>query len=162
MTITKSTAAGLAGSALILAALGVMLFAFHLPITGYTQLVMVIIYCGTILFRLSRFGKLLPARVGLKPFFSEGFRTFIVMTLVIVLFTFIYYKFNTGIMEAGIEENNALIKQQGDHTPDEIAANSAKLRSIFMPMMLSLTTILFLIIGSVTSLAAAMLFNKKS
>ena len=160
--MTRSTATGLTGSALILVGLVLMLYVFHQSITGYTQLVTVIIYSGTIIYSLYKFGQALPGKVGFKAFFSEGFKTFIVMTLVIVIFTFIYYKMNPGIMEAGIKENDAILLKEGNYTQPEIEANSDKLRSIFMPMMLSLTTILFLIIGSVVSLASAVLFNKKS
>ncbi len=162
MAISPSTKTGLAGSALILAAMALLIFGLHKPITGITQLVVILIYCFFILFSIYRFSKTLERKAGFKAFFSEGFKTFIVMILTIVVFTFIYYKTHPGIMETGIADNKQLLIADGNYTLTEIEANSEKLRSIFMPMMLSVTTILLLIVGAIMSLVGAVSFNKKS
>lgn len=85
------------------------------------------------------------------------------MALMLIIFTFIYYRFNTAILEQGIAENKTLLLAEGNHTPQEIEANSDKLRSIFMPMMLSITTIILLLVGTLVSVVTgAVLKNNKA
>ena len=84
------------------------------------------------------------------------------MAFMLIIFTFIYYRYNTSVLEQGIAENKTLLLAEGNHTPQEIDANSDKLRSIFMPLMLSITTIILLLVGCIVSVVTgAILKNKK-
>jgi hypothetical protein len=51
-----------------------------------------------------------------------------------------------------ISSNEELVLQMGDKTPAEISENSTKLRSIFMPMTISLITVTYLFFGAITTL----------
>jgi hypothetical protein len=73
-----------------------------------------------------------------------------------VVYTGVFYKFNPSILEGVIAKNEALILQAGDKTPAEITENSAKLRSIFMPMTISLTTVTYLLFGAITTLIGSL------
>lgn len=97
----------------------------------------------------------------IKSLFSEGFKAFIVVTLVTTFFTFIFYKLNPQICEIGIAENNLLIMKQGNKTPAEIAENSEQFRSIFIPMMLATNIFIHLVIGAITSMICAGIFSKR-
>jgi hypothetical protein len=97
----------------------------------------------------------------LKAYFSEGFKAFMVIALLMAVYTFIFYKLNPQIVEKGIAENNVLIRTQGNKTDAEIHENANKLRSIFMPMMLMLNTIKFLFLGSLISLTIGGLLSQK-
>ncbi len=97
-----------------------------------------------------------------KSFFSTGFKTFIVVTLLMVLYTFIFFKFNTAYRDAGIAENNAMLLKDGNHTPAEIESNANQLKQIFMPVMVGITTFKYLILGSlVTAIASGFLSRKQ-
>ncbi len=97
----------------------------------------------------------------IKSLFSEGFKAFIVVTLVTTFFTYIFYKINPQICETGIAENNLLIMKQGNKTPAEIAENSQQFRAIFIPMMLATNIFIHLLIGAVTSMFCAGIFSKR-
>lgn len=97
----------------------------------------------------------------IKSLFSEGFKAFIIVTLVTTFFTFIFYKLNPQICEMGIAENNLLIMKQGNKTPAEIAENSEQFRSIFIPMMLATNIFIHLVIGAITSMICAGIFSKR-
>ena len=71
-----------------------------------------------------------------KDYFSEGFKTFIVITLFMIIFTFVFYKLNPQIIEKVIQDNNQMILKEGNRTNDEINANAAELRKNAMPMLL--------------------------
>lgn len=113
-----------------------------------------------IILSITSFAKENPG-LGTKAYFSQGFKTFIVFTLLMVAFTFVYYSYDHTIMEAGIKENALLQKQEGNRTNQEIENNSAQIRKIFMPVMLSVTTIILLFLGALTSLLTAVFAKNK-
>ena len=79
-----------------------------------------------------------------------------------VLYTFIFFKFNTAYRDAGIAENNAMLLKEGNHTPAEIESNANQLKQIFMPVMVGITTFKYLILGAlVTAIASGFLSRKK-
>lgn len=78
------------------------------------------------------------------------------MTLIIVLYKAIFYKLNPQILEEVIKQTEATVAKQGDKTPAEIAVNSEKLRSIFMPMTISLTTVTYLAFGAISTVIAGL------
>lgn len=96
-----------------------------------------------------------------KKYFSTGFKTFIVVTLLMVLYTFIFFMFNTAYRDAGIAENNAMLLKEGNHTPAEIESNAKQLKQIFMPVMVGIATFKYLILGAmVTAIASGFLSRK--
>jgi hypothetical protein len=78
-----------------------------------------------------------------------------------VLYTFVFYRFNPQILENGIIENNILVAKEGNHTAAEIEVNANKLRNIFMPMMLFLTTVKFIFLGALVTAVTAGFFSQK-
>ena len=162
MRYNFSTKLGIMGGITIVATICVLIYLLKIPYTGGPQGIALSIYVAFTFFSVYSFCKKSPESRGLKVFFSQGFKTFIIMTLFIVLFTFIFYKFNDSYLENGIIANSQLIRDQGNHTEAEIIENNQKLRNIFMPMMLSFTTIILLILGSVSSVVAAAIFKKSN
>jgi hypothetical protein len=79
-----------------------------------------------------------------------------------VIFTYIFYKFNTQYRDNGIAENNKLLLQEGNHTPAEIENNALQLKKIFMPMMLGINTFKYLILGVLVTVVGAGFLSKKN
>ncbi len=161
MQNTKSKTYGILGGLIIIANVLLMAYVWKMPMTGFPQMVALILYIVIIILSLLSFYRDVKTTVGLKAYFSEGFKTFAVMAFLLLIFTFIYYKLNTGILEKGITDNDKLLLAEGNHTPQEIEENSGKLRSIFMPMMLSITTITLLITGCVVSLVTGAILKNR-
>lgn len=129
-------------------------YIMKLPANGKNQYIILIVFIAGILWSLISFKLNGPPTLTIKNYFSEGFKTFIVVTLFMAVFTFIFYKLNPQIMENGILENNALILKDGNKTPAEINENADKMRSIFIPMMLAINTIKYLLLGTLISIIA--------
>ena len=158
----NATYKGLA-TGIVMIALSVIFFYFLLlPVTGNNQMVILLIFIVGILWSLISFKVKAPATSRFKDYFSEGFKTFVVVALLMAVFTFVFYKLNPQILENTIKENNILVLKEGDHTPAEINANSDKLRSIFMPMMLAINTIKYLLLGSLVSIITAGFLSQKN
>jgi hypothetical protein len=134
---------------------------FHLPENGNSQYLILLIYTLGMLWVMdSARKKIVTGKFG--SYFQEGFRGFIVCTLIMVIYTYFFYRFNPDILEAGIRINNQLILAEGNKTPAEIQANSEKIRDLFMPMMISLNTIKFLFLGAMISTLLAVFFSQKA
>lgn len=145
---------------MILAAV-VLFYGFKFPANGYSQLVVMAIFVAGIFWSLLSLKKKATAGLKFKDYFSQGFRTFIVITLLMVIYTAVFYKLNPQILEGVIKENEALVLKGGNKTAAEIKANSDSLRSIFMPMTISVTTIIYLALGSFVSLVGGLILSKK-
>ena len=135
-------------------------YVLKMPVNQKEQYALFSVYIAGIIWSLYEFRQT-AADKNFKSFFSTGFKTFIVATLLMVLYTFIFFKFNTDYREAGIAENNALLLQQGNHTPAEIETNANQLRQIFMPVMIGITTFKYLILGALVTAIAAAFFSRK-
>jgi len=119
------------------------------------QFIVYAVFAASILWSVLSFAKSATATAKLSEYFSTGFKTFIAITLLIVLYTFIFYSIHTEIRDAEMALNNKLLQQEGNHTSMEIEANAKQLKSIFMPMMLGITTFLYLLLGSVITLLSS-------
>ncbi len=148
------------GTILIVLSL-IFFYLLKLPINGKNQYVILIIFITGILWSLISYNLISTSEQKIKNYFSEGFKTFIVVTLLMAVFTFIFYKLNPQIMEKGIQENNILLLKSGNKTPMEIKENADKLRDIFMPMMLGINIVKYLFLGSLVSLIAGAFLSQQ-
>ena len=146
------------GSLMIIVSL-LLFYGLHLPENGNSQFIVWSIYVGGVVWSLLDFNKKAMAGASFKDYFQEGFKAFIVVSLFMAVFTFVFYKLNPQILEETIKKNDILVQQQGDHTAAEIEENSNRLRDIFMPMMLATKTILNLLLGAITTVIGSMLLK---
>ncbi len=160
MITLHATYKGLISGLLLIALSALLFYGFHLSEKGDNQYGVLFVFVLSVCWPLVSY-RMNPAAVHtFNNYFSEGFKSFVVITLLMVIYTFVFYRLNPQILEKAILENNQLILKQGNRTPDEIAENAQKLRSIFMPMMLSITTIKFLALGAVVSALGGFVFTK--
>lgn len=154
---------GLLTAAAMVAASLILFYVFHFPENGKNQYFIYAIYAVGILTSLFLFNKNTGDQSAFKNYFSEGFKVFVVVTLIMAVFTFIFYKMNPQILENALVEINTYNAKDADKTPAEVTANAEKLRGIFIPMMIATTTIKNLILGAlITIVAAGFLSQKKS
>jgi hypothetical protein len=152
----------LTGSVMVIVLL-LLYYGLHRPITGASEFIVYAIYTAGILWCLYEYKKNTCTKMKFKDYFATGFKTFIIVVLIMVLFTFIFYKLNMQLVTNSIEENNTLLLKEGNKTPVEIAANAAQMKKIFMPMMLGITTFKYLILGTlITAIGAGFLSQDKA
>ena len=154
---------GLITAAAMVAASLMLFYVFHFPENGKNQYFIYGIYGLGILISLFQFKKNDAGDKTFKDYFSEGFKVFVVVTLIMAIFTFIFYKMNPQILENALVEINTFNAKDADKTPAEVIANAEKLRGIFIPMMIATTTVKNLILGAlITIIGAGFLSQKKS
>ncbi|MGG9972042.1 DUF4199 domain-containing protein [Ferruginibacter sp. SUN002] len=108
-------------------------------------------YTIGIIWSILTFSKTADVNTKFKEYFSIGFKTFIVVTLLMVVFVIAFFLLNPQIAEAKIALNNELAVKEGNHTPIEIEANAKQMKSIFIPMMSAITTFMYLFLGALIS-----------
>lgn len=145
---------GLATGITMVAASAIAFYVFHVPYQSKFPIVLYSIYTVGILISLILFHR--QATEGkFKDYFSEGFKTFIIAVLLIVIYTFVFVKTNPHMIDGFIEENNKQLAAQGNRTAAEIAANANSIRSMFLLTMVTGTMVIYLIIGALVSVIAA-------
>ncbi|HAO46741.1 MAG TPA: DUF4199 domain-containing protein [Ferruginibacter sp.] len=153
---------GLITGMLMIAIILLFYYGLKYPLNGNEQYLIYSVYVAGIVWSLWAYMRSQEGTPTFKEYFSTGFRTFIVVTLLMVLFTFIFFSFDTAYRESGIAANNKLLLAEGNHTPAEIESNAQQLRKIFMPMMLGITTFKYLILGAlITAVGAGFLSQRK-
>lgn len=160
MTHLSATKKGIFISVILIITSIICFYLFDLPDNGKSQYLILCLYITGILWVMISY-HLRTDYAGLKEYFSEAFKAFIVVTLMMTLYTYFFQKLNPQILENGINENNVLLKKQGNKTPAEINENAEKLRSIFMPMMLMLNTLKYLILGALVSVVTGGFLSQK-
>jgi hypothetical protein len=145
---------GIITGVLMIATALVAYLILKLPINQKEQYALYAIFTAGIIWSLIS-EKNNTAVISFKDFFSIGFRAFIMATLFMVIFTFIYFKFDTSYRDLGIAENKVLLLKEGNHTADEIDKNAVQLKKIFLPMRVGGAVFKYLILGALVSLVGA-------
>jgi cytochrome bd-type quinol oxidase subunit 2 len=96
-----------------------------------------------------------------KEYFSEGFKTFVVVVLIMAVFTFVFYKMNPQIFETTLAEINKYNAMDTNKTAMDVSENADKLRKAFMPMTIATNVIIYLIIGSLVTICGAGFLSQK-
>jgi len=141
------------------------LFFFYVlkqPLESNYQYMIYLVYIAGIIWCLVDFKKQAGDTPSFKTFFSTGFKMFVIVTLLMVLFVFIFFYLNPEVRDDKFAENNRLLLLEGNHTPAEIEKNSEAMKRIFLPMMLGITTFIYLFLGSlITAITSGFLSQKK-
>lgn len=157
-----ATYKGLVTGILMVIASVISFYGMHLPVKGNTHYVVLGIFVIGLLWSLVSFKFSSNQTRTIKEYFSEGFKTFIVATLFMVVYTIVFYKLNPQIMETMLAENEILAKNTGNYTEMDIQNNTQKLRNIFMPMTIAITCITHLILGSIISLLGGAVLSQSN
>jgi hypothetical protein len=147
------------GGLMVLVSL-VLFYQFHYPDTGMVKYVCFSIYIVGIIVSLLIF-KNNNGDKEFKDYFSEGFKTFVVVTLLMAIFTFVFYKMNPQIFEKTIEEINKINSLDTNKTPAEVIENGNKIRNIRLPMTVAINTIMYMLMGALVSLIGAGFLSQK-
>ena len=139
-----------------------MFYVLKIPAFGIGQQPFVpwLLYIGGVVWALSAF-KSKPEQHTFKAYFSEGFKAFIIATLIIVVYCYIFYKLNPQILEKAVADNNALLVKDGQHTAPEIVDNADNLRKIFIVGILMTNTVIYLLLGALVSMIGGGFLSQK-
>lgn len=146
----------------LMASLIFILFTANFPANTPLAYVKDILYAGGIAWTLFAFTRSGAYKEGFGPLFGQGFRCFIVVTLVMVAFTSIFTLAHPEFKEeVGAQYKTQLISEK-NKTPSEIEALVAKAKKQYIVSVVSVTIFRYLIVGAVlTAAGSAALMRRK-
>ena len=93
---------------------------------------------------------------GFKELFQQGFKCFIAATLVLAVYTFLYFKFNEAEIDKVVElAKQERLKTATDRTPAEIEVEAQQTKKYYIPFQVSGMVFSNLLIGAVVTMATA-------
>ena len=137
------------------------LYVLKNPVESDFQFIVYSIFCFGIVWSLVSYFRTDNDKKTFTNYFSIGFKTFIVVSLLMAVFAYIYFSNHLEFKNTKIAENSKLLLQQGNHLPKEIEDNAVQLKKMFMPMMISAAIFRYLILGAlITAIVAGFLSSK--
>ena len=130
-------------------------------INGPYQYAVYSIYLAGILWTLFAFKK--TGSHSFKEFFSEGFKCFIVVTLLMVAYTFMLHHFNTQFRDEYIAIMKDDMEKAHDKTPLEIENMVTDTKSKFTTVITSGSVFIYLVLGAlITAIGSGFLSEKRA
>lgn len=133
--------------------LGLLLIKLKISNTSGLQYLVFLLYGAGIVWAITGVRKSTPV---FKELFGQGFRCFIIVTLIMALYTFIFLQFNKAMIDKNIEiAKQERLKTAKDRTPAEIEQEAQTTRKFYVPIMVSQTVFQYLLIGVIVTTVAA-------
>lgn len=119
-------------------------------------------YIAGILWTLISFKKSNGEIKTFKNYFTQGFKCFIVITFMMVVFTWVFLKLNPQLKEEMAQTYRLELSKSGNKTTQEIDTMVSNAKQYFITMFTSMAIFGYLLIGTlVTVIAAAFLSQQK-
>ena len=162
MKQTTPTQKGLLTGALMILASLFSLYVLKNPVDSYFQYIIYSVFCFGIIFSMVAYYRMDNNKRNFSKFFSIGFKTFVVISLLMAAFALVYFSFNTAFRDKQIAENSRLLTLQGNHLPQEIKEQETLQKKVFLTMMVSINIFRYLILGALITAIAAGFLSKKN
>ena len=120
------------------------------------------LYLAGIVWALVDFSRQAVAETKFGSYFSTGFKCFIVVTLLMVVFTITFLLMHPEMKEQMAVSVREELTKQGNKTPKEIDESIIMAKKSFMPALIMAAVFSYLVIGAlVTAVASAVLMQRK-
>lgn len=150
----------LTGVLMVLISIGI--FFYKGSFENNLQYITYFVYIAGIVWTLIAFKQSAEENKSFKNYFSQGFKCFIVVTAIMVAFTFIFLKMNPALQQEMAQNTRAELLKSGNKTAQEIDTIVATSEKYFIPILTSMAIFGYLFIGAlVTVIAAAFLSQQK-
>lgn len=139
------------------------LYMTNQPSTSIYQYLLDIVYAGGIAWTLVRYTKQADVTPTFKSIFAQGFRCFIVVTLVMVVFTAIFYNAHPEISKEAAGYYRQSLVENKDMLPEDKEKAVATYESRFVVLSVMASVFAFLFRGVIFTAAGAVvaLMRKK-
>ncbi len=154
--LTKGILTGLAMVILFLA-----LYYSNLPEESMLQYTIQILYAIGIIWTLITYSRSGSFTGKFADLFGQGFKCFIVVTLIMVAFTAIFYMLNPQIADDSARYSREYLIKEGNKTPLEIEEIVEKVKKQYTTGRVSVTIFGYLILGTAITAAGSVLLMRR-
>lgn len=121
------------------------------------------LYVAGIIWTLYDFSRSAANDTKFGAYFSQGFKCFIVVTLLMVIFTFVFLTMHPEIKEQMAASVRAELVKLGNKTPREIDDTVQMARKSFVPALVMAAVFGYLVIGAmVTAITGAVMIQQRN
>jgi NADH:ubiquinone oxidoreductase subunit 6 (subunit J) len=147
----------------IMIVISICIFLIKKSFENGLQYIVYTTYVAGILWTIFTFKKETDNTATFKQYFAEGFKCFIVVTLMMVLFTLIFILLHPELKEQMAELLKAEYSKMKDITPLDIENRIAAAKKFFLPGYIMGAVLSYLVIGAlITVVAAGFLSSNKT
>ena len=146
---------------LLMVALSLVFYYSGQPFDSPTQYLIYIIYAAGIIWTVYDYSRSEGNTNKFGAFFLQAFKCFIVITLLMVIFTFVFNKLHPEFKEEMVKAYKEDMTKKGNTTPAEMLKNIERAKDYYLTMLISGAIFGYLLIGAVISIAASLLFMKR-
>lgn len=150
----------LTGTAMI--GLSLLIYFTGMPFDSPVQYLIYLVYAAGISWSVYSFARMEETDNRFATRFQQGFKCFIVVTLMMVLFTYIFNKLHPEFKDAMVKSYREELQQKGNSTPGEIDRNIAKAKDFYLTMLISGAIFGYLILGGVIAALSSLIFRKRN
>ncbi|HCY89936.1 MAG TPA: hypothetical protein DHV17_06730 [Chitinophagaceae bacterium] len=156
---TNATLQGLITGGLMIAA-SLLIYQTKSSFDNNLQFIVYALYILGLAWTLHNFRIYSSKKKNFKQYFSHGFKCFVVVTLLMVAFTWAFMQLNPQMENEMAENTRREMMGSGNYTQAEIDSNVTKAKEYYTPMLISMAIFSYLLIGSViTAALSAILLN---
>ncbi len=133
-----------------------------LPGDSYLQYLVYILYAAGIAWAVIDYSRSSECTGKFVDYFSTGFKCFIVVTLLMVVFTFIMFKMHPEYATEAANQYRISLQNEKTHTPAEIEEKVAIVKKQFVTYYVSTAIFGYLIFGAiVTAVTTGVLLTRR-
>jgi len=141
--------------------LSLLFFYTGQPFESPLQYLIYVLYAGGIIWTLYTFSKSAENSNKFAAFFLQGFKCFIVITLLMVIFTFVFNKLHPEFKDQMAVAYRAELVKKGNSTEAEMLSNVEKMKDYYLTMLISGAIFGYLLIGAVITASTTLLFLRR-
>lgn len=125
------------------------------------QYAIYLVYAAGIVWTIYDFSKSEENTNKFGIFFLQGFKCFIVVTLLMVVFTFVFNKLHPEFKNEMVKAYGDELIKKGNSTPAEVQANMDKMKQYYLTMFISSAIFGYLLTGATISAVTSLFFIRK-
>ena len=131
------------------------------PFDSPLQYLIYLVYAGGIVWTIYAFIRQEEITYKFGTLFLQGFKCFIAVTLLMVVFTFVFNKMHPEFKDGMVKAYTEDLVKKGDNTPAEIEKNIQSAKDFYLTMLISGAIFGYLIIGVIITATTSILFLKR-
>ena len=146
---------------LMMIALSLLFYFTKQPFDSPTQYLIYLLYAFGIVWTLYDFQRTADKSAKFGEYFLQGFKCFIVVTLLMALFTIGFNLLHPEFKAEGAAAYREQLLKEGNKTLPEIEANIKKMKELYMPILIAQAIFSYLFIGAFVTLVSSLLFRSR-
>lgn len=147
---------------LLMVAVSIGIYLFKGDFDNSLQYITYAVYVAGIIWTLWDYKKRESPGITFKNYFTEGFKCFVTVTFLMVLFTFIFSKIDPTMKELMAVNYRADLMSKGNYTPAEIDSMVQKAKDYFNIMLTSMAIFGYLVIGAMVTVITSLFLIKQT